>query len=321
MNKTDKEKKDKGWLLGLVLFASALIGAWFFSKIQINVKNDAKGFDGDSVTSVFGESDIEEKFFSWEEILTLSREVRKTSEKLGMHIMIYAGRIPMSDNDVEDFADSCYDKIYGEDSDGVFFYIDMSGKTPAYDYISTSGKAVLFYEQKKDNIIYALDEYLPPSYEVQLKGYEPYRQDIKNAVIQFLKELEYYAESFEDYNYCYQIPYNGKYIYYNNGELFVTTSRPPKQKFYLLLGGLIFGFIVAQVLTRTILKKYRFIGTVSAGTYISNDGIKLETTDTFIREYTARHYNPRTSSSGGSHGGGGRSHSTGGSHGGGGHHR
>ena len=319
MSKTVKEKKGLFWWLGLAFFVLAVIGANWFSKIPFNVKNDAKGFDGETITSVFGESDVENQFFSKEEVYELCAKVRATSEKLKMHIMVYAGRIPMSDDDVKDFADSCYDKLYGEDTDGVFYYIDMTGKKPAYDYISTSGRAVLYYEKAREEIFSALDEYLPSSVEVQLNGYEPYRQDIKKAVIQFLKELEYYAETFDDYNYCYQSPNTGKYVYYYNGEVVVTDSRPPKHKFNLMMTGLILGFIFARILTRRILKKYRFIGTVSAGTYISNDGIKLESADTFIREYTTKHYNPPSSSSSG--GGGGRSHSSGGSHGGGGHHR
>ena len=316
-DKSSKKKKDKGWWLGLALFIAAVIGAWCFSKLQINVTNDAKGFDGDSVSSVFGESDVEDKFFSREELLTLSREVRKTSEKLGMHIMVYAGRIPMSDADVEDFADTCYDKLYGEDTDGIFYYLDMTGKRPAYDYISTSGKAVLFYQEKIDSIFAALDDYLPSSSAVELNGYAMYREEIKEAVLQFLKELEYYAESFDDYSYFYQSPDTGKFIYYYNDELYVTSSRPPKQKFHLLFGGLLLGFIVSFVITRTIKAKYRFIKTVNAGIYISKENSKLEMKDNFIREYTTRHYNPPSSSSSG----GGRSHSSGGSHGGGGHHR
>ena len=318
---SEDKKSDNGikwYITGGILIAAAVIGAWFFSKVQINVVNDAKGFDGDSVKSVFCESDVQEKFFSDEEILELCREVRKTSEKIKLNIMIYAGRIPMSDSYVKEFADSCYDKTYGEDTDGLFYYLDMTGKKPAFDYISTSGRAVLYYEKAREDIFYELDNYLPSSSDVQMYGYERYRKDIKAAVLRFLECLEYFAENYKESSYYYKGAATGKYVFSVNGTLYVTASRPPIQKFYLMLAGLVFGVIVSLVVSYVIKAKYRFISPLSSDVYVPEDGVALEQNDMFIREYTTKHYNPPASSSGG---GGGHGHSGGGTHGGGGHHR
>ena len=75
------EKKDKWWWTGYLIFAAAVIGAWFFSKIQFNTQNYAKGFDGDSSGSIFIEEETENPLFTETEILQLCDEVKKTSEK------------------------------------------------------------------------------------------------------------------------------------------------------------------------------------------------------------------------------------------------
>ena len=71
----------------------------------------------------------------------------------------------MQDSETSTFCDRAYDEWFGPDTDGVFFFIDMTGKRPAYDYISTAGKAILFYDGVTDDIREATYEYLPSSSE------------------------------------------------------------------------------------------------------------------------------------------------------------
>ncbi|WP_294427433.1 hypothetical protein [uncultured Treponema sp.] len=313
-----KKSFSPATLVGIALIVLAIIGAWHFSFMPLNAKNDAKGFNGDSNQSIFMESDDEDAFFSEMERLQLTLAIREVSEKLKMNIIVFASRTPVSDEDTREFADSSYDEIYGKDTDGIFYYLDMSGKRPAYDYLSTSGKAVLFYQEKKENIFSKLDNYLPASYEVAENGYEPYREDIKKAILVFLDELEYYAETFDEKTSYFQSPNTGKYLYYLGDTLYVTYSRPPKQRFMICLFALLLGFIVSRIFAASVKKEYVFVTPVEADIYISKEKSEFnEMSDTFLREHTSKRHH--SSSSSGGHSGGG--HSGGGSHGGGGHHR
>ena len=59
----------------------------------------------------------------------------------------------MSDQYEVQFCKDSYSERFGEDTDGVFLYIDMTGKKPAYDYMATAGKAILFYQDNVDDIL------------------------------------------------------------------------------------------------------------------------------------------------------------------------
>ena len=322
----NKEKKNKGLgcLVNILVLVALFAGARFVSKLQINVKNLAQPFDGDISRSYFCEGETDEPFFTDDEVAELSRAVKETAQKLQINIIIEAARKPLSDEDTEDYANYNYDRICGEYTDGVFYYLDMSGKAPAYDYISTSGKAALYYEKYTDVIFYALDEYLPSSSDVQANGYEPYREGIKNGILRFLERLESFGDdTLVSPDYYMQSHNNDLYMYMVDGVYYVTKSRPPKQKFYLILFALIVGFAASKIFTASIKKKYVFVVPENPKRYIEDKDIKIEQTDKFLRENTTRRYNPPVSSSSGSghRSGGGGGHYSGGSHGGGGHHR
>ncbi|MCR5762739.1 MAG: hypothetical protein K6G00_05070 [Treponema sp.] len=313
-----KKKKGLGCLLSFIVFVIAIFIAWEFSKIQFNVHNYANGFDGDLSNSFFEEEQCEEPFFSEEDTQEIIDAVREMAQKLQMNILIYVRRTPLDDYDTESLSDEVYDEICGIDTDGVFYFLDMTGESPAYDYISTSGKAVPYYQEEIDNIFYRLDNYLPSSSDVSLNGYEPYRENIKEGIFAFLDALEHYASENKDTTYCYRSHSTGRYVFINNGTLYVTDSRPPEHKFYLIIAGLIFGCIVAACVNSSIRKKYRFTDSIDSAAYVSQERSSLtDISDNFIREYTTKRYNPPSSSSSGGRGG----HSSGGSHGGGGHHR
>ena len=312
-----KKKKGPAWWLGLAILIAAVFGAWHLSFVPINLTNDAKGFDGDSRKSLFLESDKENTFFSAAERMELTRAIQEMSRKLQMNIVVFASRISISDDETKGFVDESYDELFGADTDGVFYYLDMSGKRPAFDYLSTSGKAVVYYEEAREDIFSELDKYLPSSADAAQNGYEPYRENIKKAVHAFLNALDYHAEHCDSEGYYFQSPNTGKYVYFLDGTLYVTTSRPPRQKFYLMLFALLIGFIASKILDATVRRGYVFVDPVDADIYVSNENVEFtEATDTFVREHTARRSHSSSSSGGG---GGGRS--SGGSHGGGGHHR
>lgn len=323
-NKKEKKKKGFDFWIGLLVLIVAAIGAKHLSKIPINVTNLAVPFDNDLSKCTFSETATDDPFFSDEEVEWLTQAVRETAEKIQMNVIVQAARTPLDDYETIDYANYTYDSICGEHTDGIFFYLDMSGKTPAFDYISTSAKGALCYSSGIiDLILDDIYEFLPTSSEVAENGYEPYRENIEKGIFAFLNGVERYASTYgRDESYYIKSSNSDKYMYINNGEFYVTTSRPPKQKFNLMLSGLIIGFIVALIFNSSIKRKYVFVSPENPQRYISDEDANLQMTDTFLRENTTKRYNPPSSSSSSgsrSHGGGGGYH--GGSHGGGGRHR
>ncbi|MBQ9537910.1 MAG: hypothetical protein IJU95_01460 [Treponema sp.] len=322
MSKDEEKSKDiKDRWLGILALVAAVFAAWFVANIQPKGANLAKSFDGNIERSAFYEENSGEPFFTQEEIAELTEAVRDLAERLHINIIVFAGRNPMSDYETEDFANRGYDELFGEYTDGVFYYMDMTGDSPAYDYLSTSGRAALYYEKAREQIFTGMDSYLPSSYSVRENGYEPYREDIKRGINFFLDQLRYYGETYSSKTFYMKSHNSDKYMYFCNGEFYVSASRPPAQKFYLILAGLGVGLIIALSISSSVKKHYRFIAPVSSSVYIPKNGIKIEKQDILTGENTSKRYIPPASSSGGRSGGGHSGGYSGGSHGGGGHHR
>lgn len=281
--------------------------------IQSAAKTDlAKGFDGNSIYSGFlDNSGLAE---NPDELTEL---IQKTSEELKMNIFIYvagASDSYRSDYDIEVFADDFYDEIYGEDTDGIFYYMDLSGRSPAYDYISTSGKAVLLYQKHIDRIFSRLDNYLPPS------GQTVYPENVENAVKEFLSAVTAYSKIAPSSTSYYYDESSGKYMFMKNGEFVVSRHKPMIYNIILLLACMVFGLLVAVIVYFVTKSRYRFKKSQNSVVYVRNDKTVFHrSTDTFIRTYTTKHKIETSSGGGRSGGGGGHSHS--GGHGGGGHHR
>lgn len=251
--------------------------------------------------------------FSEENYEFLNDNIQQYADELEMNICVYVSGTVRSDYSTEIFADDTYDEMYDEDTDGIFYYLDISGKRPAYDYISTSGKAVLMYQKHVDDIFSFLDSYLPSS------GETVYEDDIYNAVNGFLSILYTYAGDFEPnfLNY-YHDKSSGKYFYYKDDELMITKSKPPA--LWLLTGAAsaVIGLVIAVICWFTTKSSYKFKSTTNPGVYVArNETFYTQKSDMLIRTYVTK--TKIESSSGGGHGGGGHSHS--GGHGGGGHHR
>ena len=271
------------------------------SKLIDNEYNGGKGIFGDD-KDTFREVDS---------------KIKALSEELQMNITVFVSGVERSDYATEIFADDTYDSTYGEDTDGVFYYLDLSGKYSAYDYISTSGKAVLMYQKHIDSIFSALDYYLPASGETIIAD------DIRLAIERFLDLLRtYYNEKDSGFEY-YHDESSGKYFYFKNNELVI--SRDHKPPFIWLIASLIGA--VAGGLTTLISyfvtkSNYKFKKKTNPSIYLSGNDVRFaEKSDILLRSYVTKHRIESSSGGGGRSGGGGGGHSFSGGHGGGGHHR
>lgn len=269
------------------------------------VKNYAQGFDGDSGNSRLVDN---ANIFSAENEASLTEEIQRYSAELEMNIYIYVSGTYRTDSQTEIFADDTYDETFGEDTDGVFYYLDLSGKQPAYDYISTSGKAVLIYEDVRESIFSYLDNYLPAS------GEAIYEDDIYDAVSGFLSCLDTYSSHDSTALEYYHDKSSGKYFYYKDGELVVSKSKPLAIWLNIALVSVLIGAVIALISYFITKSRYKFKASTNPNVYISrNESVFTNKSDVLIRTYVTKH--KIESSSGGSHGGGGgHSHS-------GGHHR
>lgn len=303
------------------LLAAALICISMLPMFIVNASaadSYTKGFNGNSERSclVDTEYDSGAGLFSEQQREELNSAIVRYSEELQMNIMVWIGGTYRSDAATEIFADDTYDEIYGEDTDGIFYYIDLSGKSSAYDYISTSGKAVLIYEEKIDAMFNYLDNYLPAS------GQTIYPEDIYGAVTAFLSLLKsYYNNRPSSPLAYYHDVSSGKYFYYKGNELIITNSKPPalwlKSCMIALLIGLITGVLVYFITA----SRYKFKSSANPNIYMKNEATRFhEKSDILLRSYVTKH-KIESSSGGGRGGGGGGGHSGGGGHGGGGHHR
>lgn len=276
-----------------------------------------QGFSGDPGDSrlVDKEYDGGDGLFSDLQKEELNNAIVRYSEELQLNIMVWIGGNYRSDNDTEIFADDTYDEIYGEDTDGVFYYIDLSGKSPAYDYISTSGKAVLIYESKINSMFSYLDNYLPAS------GQTIYPEDIYGAVTAFLSLLKshYDNKPSSSLTYYHDVS-SGKYFYYKGDELIITKSKPPALWLKACMISFIIGLVVSLLIYFITASRYKFKSSANPNIYMKNEATRFhEKSDILLRSHVTKHR--LESSSGGGRSGGGGGHSGGGGHGGGGHHR
>ncbi len=277
------------------------------------VYNYAQGFDGDtSKSGLYDGVDV----FPDDREESLVTAIQASSEELRMNIYVYISDSYMSDYQTEIFADDTYDEMYGEDTDGIFYYLDLSGKSPAYDYISTSGKAVLLYQDKIDAIFNYLDNYLPASGQSYSEG------DIYNAVSAFLSILRTYSDNTPKSSLkYYHDTSSGKYFYYTNGEYIVTKSKPPALWLIIITVCACIGSLTGFITYWAAKSRYKFKSTTNPSVYIShNETLYTQRSDTLIRTYVHKH-KIESSGGGGRGGGGGGGHSHSGGHGGGGHHR
>ena len=323
---TTEDRKLKSQVFPLIVHVVLIVAiAFFLSRIQFTISNDAQGFGGDSSQSVFYEDVPEDgsiaPLFTEEDAEELTAGIQEMSEILQMNICVLAGYSLMNEVDTKQFCDDTYDNEYGEDTDGVLFYIDLStGKEQTNDCISTAGKAILPLKNESDwrYVQNAAYRYWPTSEQVRQNGLEPYSEKFKEGVFAM---LEAFREKVEDFDYAnagsfYQ-PRTQRYVYYIDDELYITPSRPQKHRFVLILVLELLALGVSGLMGHSVRSKYKFVTKTEAGVYVVKDATQYTVkTDTFLREHTAKHYRSSSSSSRSGGGGGG-----GGTHGGGVTHR
>lgn len=263
----------------------------------------------------------EGSYLSTDEFVTVAERLQQAADHTDMNVVIILGSdSTRSDITIESMTDSTYDQLYGNKTDGICLYMDLSGKEHPYDYISTSGMAQFYYTNSNENnrieqIHYAIDKYLYPI------G----REDVQGALLSFADQLEnYYEIGIPDRYWIYDDVYH-EYYHIENGEIIATSYKPYIDRSNLVLGGifgLIIGLIISGITSSVIRAKYKFIYELSPTNYLNRKTVRYtEQSDRFIRERTTKTH---VSSDSGSRGGGGH-HSSGGhshgGHGGGGHHR
>lgn len=244
--------------------------------------------------------------------------LQQAANKTGMNIGVVLGIQKRSDIAIDSAAKESYLSLFGENSDGLLYYMDLKGQDP-YDRIVTRGKAQFYYTNSSDNnridmIFDTLDKYL----------YPVGKEDVRGAVLAFAEEVEYfYDRGVPDRYYYYDDEYRMYYSLDDDGNVRATVNKPYKD-WGALIGltilACICGIIAALIFFFVIKSKYKFKYALSPTTYINKKTVQFYNQyDNFVRSHTTK-VSIDSGSGGRSGGGGGGGHSSGG-FGGGGHHR
>ena len=235
-----------------------------------------------------------EKIYDFAELLTEEEEkqlydkVKEFIANTNLDLAIVTINTNVKDS-TQEYADDFYD--YNDFSiDGLAFVIDMQNRI---FYISTAGKAMLYYDDYRiEYILSALDQ-------------EMYNHEYFNACNTLISQLtEYYNHGFS-----------------NNADKYVVIGTQIYRKTpYLLLS--IIAVVSATIGTLILaLRNKKIKLATNSNNYFDNKSFEItKDTKEFISSNTSRVYiPPADSGGGGSSGGGFHSGSSGASHGGGGH--
>lgn len=276
--------------------------------------NTAKGFDEDNIDLCRVVDDAE--LFSDAEEEEINELIQDTSSRLGLYISIYLSGVKRSDYDTDVFSDEEYDREFGRDTDGLLYYMDLSGSYSAYDRISRSGKAILIY--KGD---YIEQKMLPSIFASLPASGEPIVADqIKRGIKKILDVVEEHYREPGMFD-TYYDDYTHKYIYMKNGQTRVARNKPLG---YIMIQaarfagiGAIIGIITAIITFFSVKSHYKFKPSCNPNVYVVRDRTRFtRRDDILIRSHTSK---VRIQSSSGG-GGGGHGHYGGGHGGGGGSH-
>lgn len=303
----------KDIILIIVMIPVLFILCRLFAGLQLKKpENLSEGFSGDtSACRIYDDYGL----LSKDEIKELDSAIKQCSEKIKMNIAVYLpgqGNRANTDRRNELIASEiCFEK-FGKYTDSVVYYLDISGKSPAYDYIYTEGRAMLCYNKNVDAIFNTLDGYLPKS------GMKVEPEQIHNAVLAFCRELEYFEAhcSTSIRNFVHDKDFEKNvYVYTVKGETYITESEAPGSRFYRLLIAAGIGYLTAIIFYFVTRHRYIFKNATNPKIYVANKKTRFNVkTDELIRTYVTKH--AKQSSSGGSRGGhgGGSFHSHGGGH-------
>lgn len=297
----------------IVVFAGLITAAVIVLSIFFGgQKNLREEFDGN--TSLSGIID-DYGFYDYDKLDELDELIQDTAEEIEMNVIVYlsgSSGYYRTDGDIDDYAAKRYDDICGKDTDGVFLYLDICGKSPAYDLLSCSGKAGIIYGRDVVSIIETANSNLPPS------GHSISENQLDSAIETFCYTIQSRYENYKPNSFRWEHDkYTGKYFYYKNGEFYVTKKAPPVLRLIILGVASVIGAAIAIICYYAIRSKYKFKTSANPGIYVAHGETHFtEQSDTFIRSYVTKRKIESSSSSGG--GGGGRSsgggHISGGSH-------
>ena len=298
----------------IVVFAGLITAAVIVLSIFFGgQKNLREEFDSD--TSLSGIID-DYGFYDDDKLDELDELIRDTAEEIEMNVIVYlsgSSGYYRTDGDIDDYAAQRYDDICGKDTDGVFLYLDICGKSPAYDLLSCSGKAGVIYGRDVVSIVETANSNLPPS------GHSISENQLDSAIETFCYTIQSRYENYKPNSFRWEHDkYTGKYFYYKNGEFYVTKKAPPVLRLIILGVASVIGAVIAIICYYAIRSKYKFKTSANPGIYVAHGETHFtEQSDTFIRSYVTKRKIESSSSSGGG-GGGGRSsgggHISGGSH-------
>ncbi len=245
-------------------------------------------------------------------------KLQEAADETGMNVGMVLGSQMRSDYTIQSLADTSYDQLFGPNTDGLLYYMDLSGQASPYDYISTCGMGQMYYtnDTRSDRINAIFDEVFPYLYP---SGSE----DVVGAIGEFAEQVTLYYHAGVPYHYyVYDDVYN-EYYYVEDGKLAASSRRPYINTESLLVmtaGGFIVGLIAALITFFAVKAHYKFKSALAPTTYINRKNLTFHNQyDRFVRQYTSRV--KIESSSGGGGGGGGGGGSSSGGHGGGGRHR
>ncbi|MDD6278989.1 MAG: hypothetical protein ACI4JE_08210 [Ruminococcus sp.] len=295
----------------LVAFLTAAMMLPFCTLAANAAKSSAQGFDDDNIELCRVYDDV--GIFDDETEDELNEIIRETSEKLEIYIAVYLSGTARSDYDTDVFSDEEYDRIFGKDTDGALYYMDLSGQYSPYDRISRAGKAILLYSADtiENSMLPIIFRDLPAS------GEEITPDQIERGIRTICSVMESYGSREPGALEYYHDTYTDKYIYYKNGETVITSSKPPALILMNLGISLFIGIIVAIICYFAGKSHYKFKPSCNPSVYVSRDESKFtRREDIFIRAHTTK-VKIESSGGGGGHGGGGHG-GGGGSHGGGG---
>lgn len=252
-----------------------------------------------------------------DEYTLCENRLKQAADYTNMNIGVIIGSQSRSDLTIESLTKSSYDEVFGHKTDGILYYMDMSGVSP-YDYIATAGMGQFYYTNSDmydriDAMFTELDTYLKPV------GNE----DVQGAVECYAGLIEYYYDEGVPPRYYYYDDEERLYYHLDkNGQVVSTATKPyvdPLMVLFGAFGGLVAGLILALTANALIRHRYQFKFSLSPTTYVNRKEVQFyQRYDHFVRTYTSR-VRINTDSGGGG-GGGGGGHSSGG-FGGGGHHR
>ncbi len=295
-----------------VLAGTAVLAVFVAGIFLGKQKNLREEFDGD--TSLSGIID-DYSFYDDDKLEELEELIQDTAEKLEMNVIVYlsgSSGLYRTDEDIDRFAADSYDKICGNDTDGVFLYLDICGKSPAYDLLSCSGKAGVIFGKDVVSIVETANSELPPS------GHAISEKQLDSAIETFCFTIQSRYENYKPNAFRWEHDKNtGKYFYYKNGEFYVTKKSPPLLRLIILAVTSAIGAVVAVICYFSIKSKYKFKTSANPGIYVSHGETNFtDKSDVFIRSYVTKRKIESSGSSGGGGriGGGGGGHISGGSH-------